>query len=102
MSLTIDYVTMPPKSQEASQIQTNEITRMEHENQEVASQFQQQVKKNSEQTIRRNKAENEELKNEERKKKKQDQKRQSGKRNAKEKSSQEKSSSKDGHFDMLI
>ena len=37
----------------------------------MASQFQSEVKKSSEQTIRRNKAENEELKNEERKRREQ-------------------------------
>lgn len=71
MSLTFDYVTMPPKSQEISQLQTNEMNKLQQENQQLAAQFQTQVKKSSEQTIRRNKAENEELKNEERRRQKQ-------------------------------
>mgnify|MGYP001131109081 FL=1 len=37
MSLSLDYITMPPKSQEVSQIQTQEITRMEQENQQLAT-----------------------------------------------------------------
>ena len=68
MSLSLDYITMPPKSQEVSQIQTQEITRMEQENQQLATQYQAEIKHHSEQTIRRNKAENEELKNDEKKK----------------------------------
>lgn len=60
MSLTIDYVTMPPKSQEVSQIQHGDQVRYEQSQQEVASQVQQQVQKNSHQTIRRTKAENDE------------------------------------------
>ena len=60
MSLTIDYITMPPKSQEVSQIQHGDQVRYEQSQQEVASQVQQQVQKNSHQTIRRTKAENKE------------------------------------------
>ena len=66
MSLTIDYVTMPPKSLEASHQQTNEMNKLHGEMQQVENQFQAEIKKQSEQTIRREKAENEELKNEER------------------------------------
>ena len=76
MSITFDYITMPPKSQEVSQIQTNEMNRAMQEQQQVAAQFQDDVKKSSEQTIRRNRAENEELKNEERKKRQQKKKKQ--------------------------
>ena len=65
MSLTIDYVTMPPKSQEASQIQVNEINRLNQENQQMFTEFQDMVQQNQEKTIRRREAENEELKNEE-------------------------------------
>ena len=43
MSLTIDYITMPPKSQEVSQIQHGDQVRYEQSQQEVASQVQQQV-----------------------------------------------------------
>lgn len=39
MSLTIDYLAMPPKSQEVSQIKTGEQTRINQEQQEVATQF---------------------------------------------------------------
>lgn len=45
MSLTFDYVTMPPKSQEISQLQTNEMNKLQQENQQLAAQFQTQVKK---------------------------------------------------------
>lgn len=38
MSLTIDYITMPPKSQEVSQIQHGDQVRYEQSQQEVASQ----------------------------------------------------------------
>ena len=67
MSLSIDYITMPPKSQEVSQIQHGEQVRYEHSQQEVASQVQQQVHQNSHQTIRRAKAENKDYLNEEEK-----------------------------------
>lgn len=45
MSLTIDYITMPPKSQEVSQIQHGDQVRYEQSQQEVASQVQQQVRR---------------------------------------------------------
>lgn len=61
MSLSIDYITMPPKSQEVSQIQHAEQVKYDQSQQEVASQFQQQVKQGSEQTVRRAKAENKEF-----------------------------------------
>lgn len=100
MSITFDIVTMPPKSQEVSQIQTNEINRLQQENQQMAAQFETEIKKNSEQTIRRNKAENEELRDEERR---QQQRRK--KKNAQGKSGD---SDEDGneekvpHFDMRV
>lgn len=62
MSLTIDYITMPPKSQEVSQIQRGEQVKYDQSQQEVASQFQQQVQQGSQQAIRRAKAENQEFK----------------------------------------
>ena len=65
MSLTIDYVTMPPKSQEVSQIQHGEQVRYDQAQQEVASQFQQQVQQKSHQTIRRAKAENKDYRKDE-------------------------------------
>ena len=68
MSLTIDYLAMPPKSQEVSQIKTGEQTRINQEHQEVAIQFQNTVKQQSETTVRRRDVDNEELKNEERNK----------------------------------
>ena len=67
MSLSIDYITMPPKSQEVSQIQHGDQVRYEHSQQEVASQVQQQVHQNSHQTIRRAKAEDKDYLNEEEK-----------------------------------
>lgn len=100
MSITFDIVTMPPKSQEVSQIQTNEINRLQQENQQMAAQFETEIKKNSEQTIRRNKAENEELKNEERR---QQQRRK--KKNAQGKSGDSEEDDKEEkvpHFDMRV
>ena len=67
MSLIIDYFTMPPKSQEVSQIQSTEQTKLHQENQEFAAQFQNQVEHNSHTTIRRREVENDELKNDEKK-----------------------------------
>lgn len=69
MSLSIDYITMAPKSQEVSQIQRGEQVKYDQANQEVASQFQQQVKQGSEQTVRRAKAENQEFRYNEKDKK---------------------------------
>lgn len=60
MGLNIDYVTMPPKSQEVSQIQHGEHIKQDQFQQQMASQFQQQVRQGTEQTIRREKAENKE------------------------------------------
>lgn len=104
MSLTFDYVTMPPKSQEISQIQTNELNRGMQEQQQMAAQFQTDVKKSSEQTVRRNRAENEELKNEERKKRQQKQKKRNGSgQSGTEKESEKMTASKaEQHFDMRI
>lgn len=106
MSLTIDYVTMPPKSLEASHQQTNEMNKLHNEMQQVGNQFQAEVKRQSEQTIRREKAENEELKNEERRgKKRQGKKREgSGKRDAEEEKKEERAkyAASDGHFDMRV
>lgn len=99
MSLTIDYVSMPPKSQEMSQIQTNEINRMNQENQQLAAQFQEQVKQSSEKAIRREKAQNEELKNdEERRNRQRKKKKNHGEKD--EDSGDEKEEVK--HFDMKI
>lgn len=106
MSLSLDYITMPPKSQEASQIQTQEITRMEQENQQLATQYQAEIKHHSEQTIRRNKAENEELKNDEKKKqqKKQQKRKPSSEEKKKEKEKKPDTAAMDQrqHFDMRI
>ena len=68
MSLTIDYLAMPPKSQEVSQIKTGEQTRINQEQQEVATQFQNTVRQQSETAVRRRDVDNDELKNEEREK----------------------------------
>ena len=61
MSLSIDYITMPPKSQEVSQIQHGEQVKYDQANQQMASQFQQMVRQGSEQAVRREKAENKEF-----------------------------------------
>jgi len=100
MSITFDYVTMPPKSQEVSQIQTNEINRLQQENQQMAAQFETEIKKNSEQTIRRNKAENEELKNEERRQQ-QRRKKKKAQGNSGDSEGEEKEE-KVPHFDMKV
>ena len=100
MSLTFDYVTMPPKSQEISQIQTNEMNKLQQENQQLAAQFQTQVKKSSEQTIRRNKAENEELNNEERRRQRQKKKKKDS--SGQSEGSEEEKADAVPHFDMKI
>lgn len=104
MSLSLDYITMPPKSQEASQIQVHEAAKLEHETQQMASQYQADVKKQSEQAIRRNKAENEELKNDEKKNgQKRKQNRKDSKQNKEEKQEDtNKMSGGSSHFDMRI
>lgn len=106
MSLSLDYITMPPKSQEVSQIQTQEITRMEQENQQLATQYQAEIKHHSEQTIRRNKAENEELKNDEKKKQQKKQQKRKSSTADKKKETMKKTNAvgmeSDQHFDMRI
>lgn len=105
MSLTFDYVTMPPKSQEISQIQTNEINRTNQEHQQMAAQFQEQVKQTSERTIRREKAENEELKNEEDRRRRQQKKKKNASAKdgkSQDKGEKEKQTEKPVHFDMRI
>ena len=94
MSLTLDYVSMPPKSQEISQIQNAEQIRYEH-----GQQFQQSVKNQSEQTIRRAKAENEPNRYdyEERKRRQ----KHSGKQKNNS-SDNKKETKKEPHFDMRI
>ena len=105
MSLTIDYITMPPKSQEVSQIQHGDQVRYEQSQQEVASQVQQQVQKNSHQTIRRTKAENKEynMRDDERRRR-QDGSGGRGKRQSGETSKEENKDPKIGgrFFDMKI
>lgn len=100
MSITFDYVTMPPKSQEVSQIQTNEINRLQQENQQMAAQFETEIKKQSEQTIRRNKAENEELKNDERRQQQRRKKKKA--QGASGDSEDEEKEEKVPHFDMRV
>lgn len=98
MSLTLDYVSMPPKSQEISQIQNAEQIRYEHGQQEMAAQFQQSVKNQSEQTIRRAKAENEPNRYDEERKRRQ---KHSGKQKNNS-SDNKKETKKEPHFDMRI
>ena len=99
MSITFDIVTMPPKSQEVSQIQTNEINRLQQENQQMAAQFETEVKKSSEQAIRRNKAENEELRDEERRRQ---QRRKKKKAQGNSSDSDEDKEERVPHFDMRV
>ena len=98
MSLTFDYVTMPPKSQEASQLHVNEINRMNQENQQLQAQFQDMVQQNQEKTIRRENAENRELKNDEERRNRQKKK----KKKDDGKESEEKKKDEKPHFDMRI
>lgn len=102
MSLTFDYVTMPPKSQEVSQIQTGEQVRYEHGQQEMAAQFGKEIKNQSEQTIRRREADNDpDLRDsDERKGKGRQQKR--GKKRDKSSSEQAKEQLQSGHLDIRI
>lgn len=65
MSLTVDYITMPPKSQEVSQIQHTDNIKHEVEQQQVAAQFEQNVQKETKTTVARKKVDNDELKNDE-------------------------------------
>lgn len=96
MSITFDYVTMPPKSQEVSQIQIHELNRLQQENQQIASQFESQVKKSSEQTVRRNKAENRELRDEEKRRQQRRKKQSDSDHN------DDEEEEKVPHFDMRI
>ncbi len=104
MSLMIDYITMPPKSQEVSQIQCAEQTKMNQSNQEVVAQFQQQIQHDGKQTVRRTKAENEELKYRDKDGKNGKNKKKSGHNGHEEDpETKEKKSSSDGsHFDIRI
>ncbi len=105
MSLSIDYITMPPKSQEVSQIQGAETTKNNLANQELASQFQQQVKHESQTTIRRADVENDELNNDERNQKRNKKKGSNGKEEEKEEPAKQFNSDgsvRSGGFDMRI
>lgn len=66
MSLTVDYITMPPKSQEISQIQQTDNIKQEVEQQQVAAGFEQTVQKETQTTVARKEVDNDELKNDER------------------------------------
>lgn len=105
MSITIDYIAMPPKSQEVSQIQTAEQTRLNQEQQQIAAQFQHEVKQNSETAIRRRDVDNEELRNEEKnkgKKKKKQSSRTSGSGKEKEEEKKAVNPIEGSLFDMKI
>ena len=65
MSLTVDYITMPPKSQEVSQIQQTDTVKHEGEQQQIVAGFEQNVQKEMKTTIARRKANNDGLKNDE-------------------------------------
>ena len=58
MSLTVDYITMPPKSQEVSQIQQTDTVKHEGEQQQIVAGFEQNVQKEMKTTIARRKANN--------------------------------------------
>ena len=62
MSLTVDYITMPPKSQEISQIQQSEHIKQDVENQQTAAMFEQTVQKETKTAIARRNVNNDELK----------------------------------------
>ena len=65
MSLTVDYITMPPKSQEVSQIQQTDTVKHEGEQQQIVAGFEQNAQKEMKTTIARRKANNDGLKNDE-------------------------------------
>ena len=65
MSLTVDYITMPPKSQEVSQIQQTDSAKQQGEQQQLVAGFEQNVHKEMKTTVARRKANNDELKNDE-------------------------------------
>ncbi|MCD7825309.1 MAG: hypothetical protein LUH14_05030 [Clostridiaceae bacterium] len=98
MSLTIDYVTMAPKSQEVSQQQTGELARMQSGAEELAVQYQNNVQKQSERTVRKEKAENRELKNEDRERQQRGRK----KKNQSDRDSGDEKDAKEPHFDMRV
>lgn len=105
MSLSFDYIVMPPKSQEVSQIQGADQIRYEHNQQENAAQFQQVVKQQSEQTVSRREAENDPNRYDEDERKRKGRGRNSSRNKQGEKKQKEKdtkSMSDDGHFDMRV
>ncbi len=105
MSLSFDYIVMPPKSQEVSQIQGAEQIRYEHNQQETASQFQEVVRQQSEQTIRRKEAENDPDRYDKDEKKRKGGGRRASQGKQEKRKQEEKNSSKEsgeGHFDMRI
>ncbi len=85
MSLTVDYITMPPKSQEISQIQQTDNIKQQVEQQQIAAGFEQTVQKETKTTVARKEVDNDELKNDER----------SGKKGTYKKKDKKNSSSKD-------
>lgn len=54
----IDIITMPPKTQEASQYKQNELTKSFSEQAQLQSGFQKDISQNSKQTVRTLKGEN--------------------------------------------
>ncbi len=109
MSLSIDFFSMPPKSQEVSQIQGAEHAKLENEQQQVAAQFENVVRQQSETAIRRRDVDNEELRNEERrqgkKKKKREMKTSTSPKDGVESEEEEKIASNPlsgGFFDVKI
>ena len=105
MSLSFDYIVMPPKSQEVSQIQGADQIRYEHNQQENAAQFQQVVKQQSEQTVSRREAENDPNRYDEDAKKRKGSGRNSSRKKQGEKQQKNKNTKSkmdDGHFDMRV
>ena len=102
MSLMIDYVTMPPKTQEAGNMNQADRQRMDSSQQQFAAQVEADVKQQSESTIRKADTENEPNRY--------DTEREGGGRGGsagqgkKKKKDSEKKKKKqdDGHFDMFI
>ncbi len=103
MSLTFDYITIPPKSQEVTQVQNAEQVRYEHNQQGVAAQVQQNVKQQSQQAIRRNKAENEPNRYDKEEKKRKGQKKGSSRQGKKQEENEQQTNSSGGSmFDMRV
>ncbi len=100
----IDLVTIVPKSQDASQLQANQMTRNEQAQAHIGEQFVRQIEREREQTTKLDKSEKDEYSFDAREESKNKQK-YSGKKGGKGQGGGEESQSglgADGHFDIKI